>query len=191
MKNNKMPLITGVLFTIVGIVVFFNPDIVVKFISYFLGGAMVALGGYKIVNYYIKDKNLGVVNQNELYFGITAVVLGLLFIFLAGTIEFLTRFVIGIWLIIAGVSKLSTTFYTTDRSKKFYTLLAIGFIYIAIGLYIVFVSNLAFSIIGLFMAIYGIIDLSSFFINKDIKYDKKEDVKKLTVQEAEVEEKEE
>lgn len=189
MKNNKMPLITGILFTIVGIIVFFNPYIVVKFISYFFGGLLIAIGGYKTVNYYVQDKNLGVVNQNEIAFGITAIVLGLLFIFLAGTIEFLIRFIIGGWLVVAGISKLSNTFYTTDRTSKFYALIIIGFIYIGIGLYIILVSNLALSIIGLFMAIYGIIDLTSFFVYKDMKKDISK-LKEIKVQEAEVEEKE-
>lgn len=189
MKNNKMPLITGILFTVVGIVVFFNPYIVVKLISYFFGGLLIAIGGYKTVNYYVQDKNLGVVNQNEIAFGITAIVLGLLFIFLAGTIEFLIRFIIGGWLVVAGISKLSNTFYTTDRTSKFYALIIIGFIYIGIGLYIILVSNLALSIIGLFMAIYGIIDLTSFFVYKDMKKDISK-LKEIEVQEAEVEEKE-
>lgn len=193
MKSNKISLITGVLFTVVGLVVFFKPDVVVKFISYFLGGLLIAVGAYKAVNYYIKDKNLGVVNQNEMAFGITAIVLGLLFIFLAGTIELLIRFIIGAWLIFAGISKISYTFYTTDRTKKFYSLLLVGIIYISIGLYIILVSNLALSIIGLFMAIYGIIDVVSFFISKDMKTDRTDDdsIKKLPVQEAEVVEKDE
>lgn len=193
MKSNKISLITGVLFTVVGLVVFFNPDVVVKFISYFLGGLLIAVGVYKAVNYYIKDKNLGVVNQNEMAFGITAIVLGLLFIFLAGTIELLIRFIIGAWLIFAGLSKISFTFYTTDRTKKFYSLLLVGIIYIGIGLYIILVSNLALSIIGLFMAIYGVIDIVSFFISKDMKLDRTDDdnIKKLPVQEAEVVEKDE
>ena len=199
MKNNNISLITGILFTIVGLVVFFNPEVVVKFMSYFLGGVLIAFGGYKIANYSIHSKKTGIRNHGDLAFGVIAIILGILFIFLAGTIELIVRFIIGAWLIIAGLGKLSNTFYTKNRSRKFYSLICIGIIYIIIGLYIILVSNLAFSIIGLFMAIYGITDLTSFFVCRDIftqddkekpkRIDVKENKKLLTVKEAEVEEK--
>lgn len=170
MKNNgKMSLISGIVFFVLGIVIFLNPDVIVKVISYGLGGLLILTGVYKIVNYYIQDKRLGVVNRNEIAFGITAVVLGIVFIFLASAIELLLRFIVGGWLIIAGLSKISKTFFTTDRDSKFYGLIIVGCILIIIGLYIVLVSNLALSIIGLFMMIYGLIDFISYFVYQDKK----------------------
>ena len=64
----------------------------------------------------------------------------------------------------AGVSKIMQTFYTTDRSSKFYALLIMGIALVGIGLYIVLESNLALSIIGLFMVLYAIIDIVSYFM---------------------------
>jgi len=190
MKNNgKMSLISGLIFFVLGIFIFLNPEIVVKFVSYCFGGLLIGLGIYKAVNYYIQDKRLGVVNRNELAFGITAIILGIVFIFLADAIELLLRFVVGGWLIIAGLGKVSKTFYTTDRDSKFYALIIVGISLIGIGLYIIVVSNLALSIIGLFMMIYGLIDFVSYFIYKDKKVEDVENVA-LVVEEAEVEEKE-
>ncbi|MBQ8902071.1 MAG: DUF308 domain-containing protein [Bacilli bacterium] len=170
-NNNKTSLISGLVFFILGIIIFLHPDTVVKFASYCLGGLLIGLGLYKIANYYIQDKRLGVVNRNEMAFGITAVVLGVLFIFLAGTLELLLRFIVGGWLVIAGLGKIGTTFYTTDRDSKFYALIVVGVIYIGIGLYIVLVSNLALSIVGLFMMIYGLTDFISYFV-----YRKKQEI---------------
>lgn len=167
MKKKKLSFVSSLIFILLGIIVFVKPDIVVKFTSYVLGGLLIALGIYKCVNYYIKDKNLKVVNYNELAFGISSIVLGILFIFLASTIELLFRIVIGIWLILKGISSIFQTFYITNRDKAFYSLIVIGLIYIGIGLYIVLESNLVLSIIGLFMIIYGIIDLISYFVYKD------------------------
>jgi len=185
-SNGKMSLVSSLVFFILGVIIFLNPETVVLFVSYCLGGLLIGLGLYKTVNYYIQDKRLGIVNRNELAFGITAIVLGIVFIFLAGAIELLLRFVVGGWLVIAGLSKLAKTFYTTDRDSKFYALIVVGVILIGIGLYIILVSNLALSIIGLFMMIYGLIDFVSYFVYKD----KKEESKMLVVEEAEVEEKE-
>jgi uncharacterized membrane protein HdeD (DUF308 family) len=186
MKNKNVSLISGILWTIIGFVIFFNPDIVVKFISYFVGGVLIAVGAYKIINYRIKDKNLGVVNTNEMAFGISALVLGILFIFLAGTIELIVRFIMGGYLIIAGVARLYNTFYTTDRDSKFYALIIMGFLFIAVGLYIILVSNVTLSILGLLMAIYGIIDIVSFFVYKDSFVFNKNDKKEIGIKEAEV-----
>ena len=163
-KSKSISLISAIVFFVIGIILFTNPDVVIKFISYCLGGVLILIGIYKTANYYIQDKRLGVVNRNELAFGITAIVLGVVFIFLADAIELLLRFIVGIWVLIAGLNKIIQTFYTTDRGSKFYSLLVVG---LAFGLYIILVSNLALSIIGIFMIIYGLIDFVSYFIYRN------------------------
>lgn len=164
MKSNKVSLVSSIVFFILGLIIFLNPELLVKTISYGLGGLLILIGIYKSVNYYIQDKRLGIVNRNEIAFGITAIVLGIIFIFLASAIELLLRFIIGGWLVIIGVSKITQTFFTTERNSKFYALIIVGCIYILIGLYIILVSNLALSIIGLFMMVYGITDFISYFV---------------------------
>ena len=164
MKSNKVSLVSSIVFFILGLIIFLNPELLVKTISYGLGGLLILIGIYKSVNYYIQDKRLGIVNRNEIAFGITAIVLGIIFIFLASAIELLLRFIIGGWLVIIGVSKITQTFFTTERNSKFYALIIVGCIYILIGLYIILVSNLALSIIGLFMMVYGLIDFISYFV---------------------------
>ena len=166
-KNQKLSLISSIIFFLLGLVIFLNPETIVKFASYCLGGMLLALGIYKSINYYIQDKRLNIVNRNELAFGITAIVLGIVFIFLADAIEF----------------------FTTDRNSKFYALIIVGIILIGIGLYIILISNLALSIIGLFMMIYGLIDFISYFIYKEKITDSIEE-NIVVVEEAEVEEKE-
>lgn len=167
MKNNKISLVSGLVFFILGIIIFLNPELLVKTISYGLGCLLILIGIYKVVNYYIQDKRLGIVNRNEIAFGITAIILGIVFIFLADAIELLLRFIVGGWLVIAGLNKIVSTFYTTERNSKYYSLLVVGIILICIGLYIILISNLALSIIGLFMMLYGITDFISYFVYKN------------------------
>ncbi len=167
MKKEKMSFITSLLFVIIGIIIFIKPDVVVKFTSYLFGGVFLLVGIYKCINYYIKDKNLKVVNYNELAFGIVSIVLGLLFILLAGTIELLIRICMGIWLILQGVGYIMRTFYTNSRDKKFVAMIITGLIFIGAGLYIVLVNNLVLSTIGLLMAIYGVIEFVGCFIYRD------------------------
>ena len=123
-------------------------------------------------------------------FGITAIVLGIVFIFLADAIELLLRFIIGGWVVLSGIGKIFSTFYTTERNSKFYSMLVIGIILIAIGLYIILVSNLALSIIGLFMMLYGVVDFVSYFVYKDRNTNQQIIHKTVVVNDAVVEEKE-
>lgn len=180
--NFKSSFISGIVFFIVGLFIFLYPDMIVKFISYFIGGCLIALGLYKTINYVIEDKRLGIVNRNELGFGVTMIVLGILLICLAGTIEFLTRVIIGGYLLVEGISKISTTFYTTNRDKVFYSLLGMGILFIIGGLYTIVNANLPFQIIGIFMMVYGLIDFIGYFFYKD----KIKDNKVKEIEEAEV-----
>jgi len=184
MKNNKVSLISGIAFFVLGLIIFLNPELLVKTISYGLGGLLILIGIYKSVNYYIQDKRLGIVNRNEIAFGITAIVLGVVFIFLADAIELLLRFIVGGWLVIIGISKITQTFFTTDRNSKFYALIVIGCIFILIGLYIILVSNLALSIIGLFMMIYGVIDFISYFVYRVKKEMIEEEIKEELIEDV-------
>lgn len=179
MKNNKITtLLSPILFFVLGIILFTNPDTVVKFISYILGGILILVGLYKCVNYYIHDKKLQVVNRNEMAFGITAIILGLLFIFLANAIEFLIRVCFGVYMLFIGINKMLQTVYTTDRSTKFYSLIVVGLIFIAGGMYTILDANLALQIIGLFMIIYGILDFISYFLNRS-KEEVKEEIEEV------------
>ncbi len=176
MKNQSaLSLLGSIVFLIFGIILFVEPDGVVKLMSNLFGIALIAMGTYRTVNYLIQNKRLQVVNYNEIAFGITAIVLGVVLIFLSESIAFLLRVIVGIWVIVAGVSKIMQTFYTNDRSSKFYALLIMGIALVGIGLYIVLESNLALSIIGLFMVLYAIIDIVSYFMYAhDINEIKKE-----------------
>lgn len=183
MKKNNFNLFSALAFFVFGLIIFVNPDAVVKFISYCIGGLLILVGAYKVANYYIQDKRLGVVNRNEMAFGITAIILGVVFIFLASAIELLLRIVVGGYLILMGIGRIAMTFYTTDRTSKFYALIVVGLLLIGAGLYIILVSNLALSIIGLFMMLYGLIDFVSYFVYKDknakvVENNRAEDVKK-------------
>lgn len=174
-SQSALSLLGSIVFLIFGIILFVEPDGVVKLMSNLFGIALIAMGTYRTVNYLIQNKRLQVVNYNEIAFGITAIVLGVVLIFLSESIAFLLRVIVGIWVIVAGVSKIMQTFYTNDRSSKFYALLIMGIALVGIGLYIVLESNLALSIIGLFMVLYAIIDIVSYFMYAhDINEIKKE-----------------
>ncbi len=169
MKKDSMSFIISILFIIFGIIIFFKPGAVIDFASYLLGGIFVLVGLYKCLNYYIKDKNLKVVNHYELAFGITAIILGVLFVLLADTLLILFKIFVGAWLIIRGLGYVMQTFFTTNRDKKFIILIVTGLIIIGLGLFVILRMDFKedFKFIGLFMVLYGLIDFISYFVYKD------------------------
>lgn len=168
MKTNSLSkLIYSILFFILGIALFRDPQGVIDFISYLIGGIMIFIGAYRCLSYYVRDKRNNIVNNNELAFGITAIILGILFIFLASTIKLLITIFFGIYLILIGLGKIMQTFYTTDRSSKFYALIIVGLLFVIAGLSIILYKDLDLKILGLFMMAYGIIDVISYFVYRN------------------------
>ena len=185
-KNDKMPLINGVLFTVLGFVIFFNSDSIITFASYFLGGLLMGIGLYKVISYNVQNKKTGIVNQNELYFGLCALVFGLVIILLGSVVELLFKLTLALWLIISGVFKILSSFNMTEKNNRFFGIIVIGLIFIAAGIYTLLVANIGVQLLGIFMIIYGIIDFISYFILKN-------NVSTLSlpnIKEAEIEEKE-
>lgn len=185
--ERKITLLSSIVFFILGMIIFVKPEMVVKVISYVIGGGLILVGVYSTISYIVNDRRLKVVNYNEIMFGITAIILGLLFILLAGAIELLLRIVVGVWVIMSGISRIYTSMIYPVRDARFYSLIIVGIILIGLGFYIVFYSNLAISIIGLFMMLYGLIDFISYFVYKNAslevnkKINSKEDIKEAEI----------
>ena len=87
----------------------------------------------------------------------------------------------------SGISRIYTSMIYPVRDARFYSLIIVGIILIGLGFYIVFYSNLAISIIGLFMMLYGLIDFISYFVYKNAslevnkKINSKEDIKEAEI----------
>ena len=75
-KQSALSLLSSIVFLIFGIVIFAEPDGVVKLMSNLFGIALIAMGAYRTINYLIQNKRLQVVNYNEIAFGVTAIVFG-------------------------------------------------------------------------------------------------------------------
>lgn len=184
MKDKKATIISSIGFILLGLLLFIKPDFIVKFIAGGFGIILLAIGLYKLLKYITKK---GIILKDDLYIGITSIVLGILLICLNGVVEFLLRFFIGGWIILMGLSKLLSSFNFKNDNKKFVSLLVTSLILIGIGLYIVLVSNLAFSIMGLFMVLYGVLELITYFSVPKVETTQ---IVRVEIQEAEVVEKE-
>lgn len=158
-------LISSILFLVVGILLFLHPDGVVKFITYIVGSIFIVLGIIKVLSYYKIIKKENITNTSDLVLGIIAIVIGLTIILCSGAIEIATRLVIGAWILYSGIMKLTLAFKLKDlNSKSWIYTLVISILMIICGIYVIAISNIFFKTIGLFLIIYGVVEIIQFFM---------------------------
>lgn len=157
--ETKKSLWTPIIFLIIGLLLLLNPGDIVEFISYIFGGVFLALGIAKLIRDFKRsDKTTG-----DTFYSIVMIVLGLIFIFFSGTIEFIIRLSIGVWIIINALNTIAIGANLVRVEKSSVVSLIIGFILLLIGLYTIFVSNLVFSALGLVLTIYAVLEIIDYF----------------------------
>lgn len=157
--ETKKNLLTPIVFLIIGILLFLNPGGVTEAISYIFGGVFLALGAGK----FFLDSKRSDRTTGDTFYSLAMLVLGIIFIFFSGTIEFIIRLSIGLWIIINGLNTIAIGANLVKVEKNSVVSLIIGFVLLLIGLYTVFVSNLVLSTLGLVLIIYGILEVADYF----------------------------
>ena len=100
-KAGWTSILTSIVLAILGLIMIYNPDTTMQFISTILGGIFIIIGIIKIANYFIARGN-STLFTNEISWGLVAIILGLVTIVYSGTIESIFRIMIGIWIIYSG-----------------------------------------------------------------------------------------
>ena len=151
----KKSIITPILFLLLGVILLSNPGGIVEFISYIFGGVFLALGIGKIV---LDSKRIDK-TSGDTFYSLVMIVLGLIFIFFSGTIEFIIRLSIGIWILINALANIAAGIEMMRVDKKNIVSLVIGLILLGISLYTIFVSNLVLQSLGLVITIYAVLEI--------------------------------
>lgn len=172
--SDIISLIYSIIFFILGAIIFTKPEIIILFISYVIGGIFALIGIFKCIKNYLDIKKDNTISSKEMVTGIIFVVLGIVFILLAGVIEALVRLVIGGWILFSGINRLINTLSIPNKKNNFITYLILSFLLIGVGLYTILESNLAFKTIGLVLMIYSVIEIIGYIFNKKTNYIKEE-----------------
>ena len=150
---------------------FTKPDVIILFISYVIGSIMILIGAFKCLKNYLEVKKDNSTPSKEMISGILLVVIGLVFIFLAGVIEELVRIVIGGWILFTGINRLSNALRLDKKTKRFLIFLILSILLIAAGLYTILKANIAIKTIGLVLMIYSFLEIVGYIFNRqDINY---------------------
>lgn len=163
-KNNQSSLISSILFLILGCILVSNPNELVKFITFIIGFIFFLMGISKVIIYYNDKKKLNIITNNIIY-GVILIVMGIVIMFCNSIIEQILRFILGGFIVYTGVVNLLMAINLKKlNTKNWIVLFIISLIMIICGLYIILVSNLIFSTIGIIMIISSISDIVSYII---------------------------
>jgi uncharacterized membrane protein HdeD (DUF308 family) len=155
-KKKKSPLLISVLTLVLGCMLLTNNNKVVVWSCYIIGAVALVIGLYNVFAKKLTKK------EGNVSLGIYAIVVAVLLFILAGTIEVTLRMIIGIWLILNGLSKLALAFKVKE---KFVPFLVLSIILILAGMYCILVSNIFLVVVGAFLIASATIDLYNYFFN--------------------------
>ncbi len=159
--NNKS-IFSSVLFLLLGIILFTNPEGVVDFISYLLGGIIIVIGISNILSYLKTKRKLNIENNLTLYFGVTLIIVGITTFFLASLIETVIRLIIGSYIIYTGIMRLIESLKNKNHFTTFLITLIVSILMILAGIYILFSVNLIYKWLGILIVVYAILDITGF-----------------------------
>jgi len=160
--ETKKSLVQPVVFLVIGLILAINPKGIVEFLSYIFGAIFLMLGIYK----YLSDLKRKNKTTSDDFYSILMCLMGLIFIFFSGTVEFLVRLILGVWLVVNGINTSIIGTSIIKINKQHILTLLIGFFLIAIGIYTIFVENLVFSSIGIIICVYSVLDIIDYFYIK-------------------------
>ena len=168
--SSIISLIYSIIFFILGAIIFTRPEIIILFISYVIGGIIIIIGSFKCIKNYLDIKKDNTISSREMLSGIAFIIIGLIFILLAGVIEALVRLVIGGWILFSGINRLINSLEIFKKNKQFIIRLILSFLLIGVGLYTILESNLAFKTIGLVLMVYSTIEILGYISSKRNTY---------------------
>ena len=166
-KTGVTSLVTSIIFAILGIILIANPEGTIKFISIILGVIFGLVGLYKIVNY-IENKGKYDFYNNDIAYGVIAIVLGIVTICYSTQIRAIFRIIIGLWIVYSAILRinLSIKLKTIDSNVWIYSLI-IALIMAFCGIFIICNSGAVIVTLGIVVVIYSVLDAieSIMFLN--------------------------
>ena len=163
-KAGWTSILTSVILAILGLIMIFNPDTTMQFISTILGIIFIVIGLIKIANYCIAKGN-STLFTNDISWGLVAVILGLVTIVYSSTIESIFRIMIGIWIIYSGFTRFSLSFKLKEVNDKVWAfMLVLSVLMVIGGLYVTFYPGALIVTLGVIILVYAIMDLIEGFI---------------------------
>lgn len=171
-KMNITSIIFSILFLIVGILLLCRPGDALNIVSYSLGGMLIIWGVIQMIQFFVKKNSQ---NYFDISFvvGIFVSIFGVIILLKPRIISDIIPLMLGIWMIINGVTKLAFSLTINKKSKSLSTII-IAIAIVVVGLLLVINpfagAAILTQLIGVTMIVYSILDLvGAIFIRKTAK----------------------
>ena len=150
-------LVIGVL----GIVLLWHPEGVLKAIFYVVGIFLMIKGVYKILNYFATHGQYDFYN-NDLLYGIVALVFGVIAVVLWEELGGVIGLVVGAWMIYGSLVRINTAIkMRTAGIREWFYVLVLALVMLALGIYMIINMGAVLAVVGWVMiaaAVVGILD---------------------------------
>ncbi|MGN1327695.1 MAG: DUF308 domain-containing protein [Clostridia bacterium] len=158
-KAGWTSILESVIFAILGAILIWKPEGTIKVISTILGLIFIIIGIARIMAY-ISTKGKNDFYNNDLIFGIMAIVIGIVTMVCGNTIIEVFRIIIGIWIIYSALIRFSTSLkLRTLKANVWIYSMILAIVMFICGLYITMNSGAVIVTIGIVMVIYSVIDI--------------------------------
>ena len=156
-----MAILESVLIGVLGALLVWRPEGIMKIIFYVVGICLMVKGVYRIVNYFAVHGKYDFYN-NDLLYGIIALVFGVLAVVLWEQFSNVIGIVVGAWMIYGALVRMNSAIKLHASGVKdwFYVML-LSLVMLALGIYMVISVGAVLAVVGWVMiaaAVVGIID---------------------------------
>ncbi len=163
----KETIFSSIVLLILGILLLFYSSGILTILFSIIGGIIVLLNIYQLVELYKNEKETKIVLTNEKNSAIMWIVFGFIIIFLSSFFANAVQLITGIWFLFLGSQKLSSALYYRQINSKLFLSSFIGAILLFFfGIYTIIAENIVFIFLGIVLIIYAIFDLISAFKTK-------------------------
>ena len=166
-----MAILESVLIGVLGALLVWRPEGIMKIIFYVVGICLMVKGVYRIVNYIAVHGKYDFYN-NDLLYGIIALVFGVIAVVLWESLGRVIGIVVGAWMIYGALVRMNVAIKMhASGVKEWFYVLILSMIMMALGIYMVVSIGAVLAIVGWVMiagAVVGIIDDIFFIIGCEI-----------------------
>lgn len=156
-----MAILESIIIGVLGGLLIWNPDGMMKLIFYIVGILLIVKGVYKIVNYFAVHGRYDFYN-NDLLYGIIALVFGILAVVLWEQLSGAIGLVVGAWMIYGALVRMNTAIKLHSAGvKEWFYVLLLSLAMLALGIYMIVSVGAVLAVVGWIMiasAVIGIID---------------------------------
>lgn len=174
-KFFRSSLVSSIMLFVLGLLIIFKSEVTIIAISYLIGGVLVGLGAFAIIQF-IKNIEISGKNDLDILYGVVTIILGLLIVKNPKSIASVLPIIIGVAIVINSSTKLQYAFeLKKENNQQWKTTMIISIISVICGVVLLFNpfkgAVILTQTIGIFIIIYAILDIvSTSIIKKNVKY---------------------